>query len=347
MRVNTKETLMSSFKVVITDFSHPDQDIEAAELRAAGLDVQLIRLNIRLPEPLIPHVVDADALMVQWATINRQLIEALTRCKVIARYGIGVDMVDLQAASERGIPVANVPDFCIEEVSTHTVAFILMLNRHVLLHHQHVRAGKWDGVPGGAPSRLVGQTLGIIGLGNIGRAVARKAGCLGLQLLAYDPYVSQEAARELGVCLVELADLLRRSDYVSLHCPLNEETRHLIGAEELALMKPTAYLINMARGPIVDQRALYQALSGGTIRGAALDVLDQEPPAPDEPLLQLENVIFTPHISSWSAESLVQLRRDTARNVAMALQGRLPRSTVNRRALGLDESRQDRVLRSP
>jgi D-3-phosphoglycerate dehydrogenase len=326
---------MSPFKVVITDFSHPDHNVEAAELRAAGLDVELVCLNLRAPEQLIPHVVDADALMVQWATINREVIKSLTRCKVIARYGIGVDMVDLQAASERGIPVANVPDFCIEEVSTHTIAFVLMLNRHILLHHQHVRAGKWGGVPGGAPSRLAGQTLGIVGLGNIGRAVARKAGCLGLQLLAYDPYVSPEEARELGVELVELADLLRRSDYVSLHCPLNEETRHLIGAAQLALMKPTAYLINMARGPVVDQKALYQALVNGTIRGAALDVLDQEPPAPDEPILHLDNVIFTPHTSSWSAESLQQLQRDTARNVALALQGKLPRSVVNRQALGL------------
>jgi D-3-phosphoglycerate dehydrogenase len=274
-------------------------------------------------------------LLVQWVKITPAVMDRMPKCRVISRYGIGVDMVDLDAATAHGIIVANVPDFCIEEVSTHTLAFMLSLNRHVWQHNAHVKSGKWGGVPGGAPTRLSSQTLGVVALGNIGREVARKASALGVKVLAYDPYIKPEVAQALGVELVGLEDLLRCSDYVSLHCPLVPETRHLIGAAQLALMKPTAYLINMARGPVVDQSALYQALTAGTIRGAALDVLEQEPPSPDDPLLKLDNVIITPHAASWTAEAGAQLRRDTAANVVTFLQGQLPRSIVNRKGLGL------------
>jgi D-3-phosphoglycerate dehydrogenase / 2-oxoglutarate reductase len=246
-----------------------------------------------------------------------------------------VDMIDLDAAAARGIVVCNVPDFCIEEVSTHTLAFMLGLNRHLWQHNAHVKSGKWGGPPGGAPTRLSCQTLGVVALGNIGREVARKAGALGMKVLGYDPYVKPEVAQALGVELVGLEDLLRRSDYVSLHCPLIEETRHLIGAAQLGLMQPTAYLINMARGAVVDQPALYQALVAGTIRGAAVDVLEQEPPSPDDPLLKLDNIIITPHAASWTAEAGTQLRRDTAANVVTFLQGKMPRSIVNRKGLKL------------
>ena len=222
----------------------------------------------------------------------------------------GVDMVDLPAASEHGIMVCNVPDYCIEEVSTHTMSFVLALNRHLLIHNAHVHGGKWGGAPGGAPTRLAGQVIGVVGLGNIGREVARKAQGLGLKVLGFDPYLTPERAAALGVELVNLDDLLRRADYVSLHCPLTDETRHLIGAAQLALMKPTAYLINVSRGPVVDQPALYQALVSGQIKGAAVDVLEQEPPAPDDPLLALDNFIVTPHVASWTTEALAQLRRE-------------------------------------
>jgi len=286
---------------------------------------------------LIPHVADADALIVQWATINRKVIEAMTRCKVISRYGIGVDMVDLQAAGEHGIVVANVPDFCMEEVSDSTICFIFDLNRRTFILDRYVRGGGWGStrpIPYWPPPRMSGQTLGIVGLGNIGRVVARKAGCLGLKLLGYDPYIKPEQAAELGVELVALDDLLHLSDYVTLHCPLVAETRGLIGAAQLALMKPTACLINMARGPVVVQSALYDALVNHTITAAALDVLEQEPPDPNDPLLQLDNVIVTPHASSGSVEAAAQLRHDTAQNVVEMLSGRLPRSIMNRKALG-------------
>ena len=261
----------------------------------------------------------------------------MTRCKVISRYGIGVDMVDLQAAGEHGIVVANVPDFCMEEVSDSTICFIFDLNRRTFILDRYVRGGGWGStrpIPYWPPPRMSGQTLGIVGLGNIGRVVARKAGCLGLKLLGYDPYIKPEQAAELGVELVALDDLLHLSDYVTLHCPLVAETRGLIGAAQLALMKPTACLINMARGPVVVQSALYDALVNHTITAAALDVLEQEPPDPNDPLLQLDNVIVTPHASSGSVEAAAQLRHDTAQNVVEMLSGRLPRSIMNRKALG-------------
>ena len=328
---------MSQFKVVITDFGDPDCSLEAGVLKASGLDINLVRLQTRLPEEIIPHVADADALIVQWASITPEVMDAMRHCKVISRYGIGVDMVDQAAASAHGIPVANCPDFCIEEVSLQTIGFLIDLNRHTLYQADFVRTGKWGNaaITASAPHRLAGQTHGIVGLGNIGRMVARKAGCLGLKLLGYDPYVNPATLAGLNIEMVGLDELLQRSDYVSLHCPLVAETRKLVGAPQLAMMKKTAYLINMARGPVVDQAALYQALVNGTIAGAALDVLEQEPPQADDPLLKLENVIICPHASSWGVEALSQLRHDTAQNVVDALQGKLPRSIVNRKGLGL------------
>src|SRR6266508_4279278 len=245
-----RSMLMSLYTIILTDFGEPDWDLELQVLHASGLDLNLIRLQTKAPEQLIPQVATADALIVQWANINGKVIEAMRHCKVISRYGIGVDMIDLAAASERGIIVANVHDYCIEEVSTQTIGFIIALNRHIVRMNDHVRAGRWGVAPApyGPPHRLNGQTLGIIGLGNIGRVVAQKAGCLGLKLLAYDPYSNRESLAGLGVELVGLEELLRRSDYVSIHCPLVEETRKLIGATQLAMMKPDAYLINMARG---------------------------------------------------------------------------------------------------
>jgi D-3-phosphoglycerate dehydrogenase len=242
-------------------------------------------------------------------------------------------MIDLAAAGEHGIPVCNTPDYCIDEVSTHTLSFLLMLNRNIAAQDQHVRAGKWGSPNPVPPFRLSTQTLGIIGMGNIGRVVVQKAKPFVQKILVFDPYLSAEKAAESGAEKVELNELLQRSDYVSIHCPLTEETRHLISTAQLKLMKPTAYLINMARGPIVDQKALYQALVDKTIAGAALDVFEQEPPPADEALLKLPNVIFTPHLSSWSAESFVQLRQDVAKNVVAVLQGQSPRSIVNRKFL--------------
>lgn len=326
---------MGQYKVVITDFGMPDNDIEQEELTNSGLGIDLVRLNAKTPQELIGQVADADGLIVQWTQINPEVIDTLQKCKVISRYGIGVDMVDLEAAGKRGIMVCNSPDYCIEEVSTHTMAFLLMLNRHIPVQHQFVHDSKWGTgpAPGGAPTRLSSQTLGVVGLGNIGRAVTERAKCLGLKVIGFDPYLSENQFAALGITGVSLDDLLAQSDYVALHCPLTDETRNLISTAQFGKMKPSAYLINMARGPIVDQAALYTALTSGTIAGAALDVLTKEPPEPTDPLLKLDNVLFTPHTSSWSGESAIQLRRSTARNVIDVLQGKPPRSVVNKKFL--------------
>jgi D-3-phosphoglycerate dehydrogenase len=324
---------MARFRVVMTDFTEPGHDIEAEVFAVSGLDIELVGAEESRERGLAATTAGADALLVQFATIDAALIQTLTSCRVISRYGIGVDMVDLDAAGAAGIPVANVPDFCIDEVSTQTVGFLIDLNRRTIELDRHVHAGQWgrSAPPVAPPRRLAGQTLGIVGLGAIGREVARKAQALGLRVLATDPYAAADQVP--GISLVPLPDLLARSDYVTLHCPLTDATRGLVGTAELATMKPGAYLLNLSRGPVVQQDALVEALRSGRIAGAALDVLTTEPPGADDPVLALDNVIITPHSSSWSLESGRQLRHDAAQNVVDVLSGGSARSIVNRRQL--------------
>lgn len=317
---------MASWRVVITDFTEPGHDIESAVFASSGMDIDVVGADQTARRGLAAATAGADALLVQFATIGPALIESLTRCQVISRYGIGVDMIDLAAAARAGIPVANVPDFCIDEVSTQAIGFLIDLNRRTVPLNAHVHAGRWGTPPRVTPPRRVaGQVLGIVGLGAIGRAVAVKAQALGLRVLAHDPYASGAP----GVEMAGLDELLAQADYLSLHCPLTEQTRGLIGAAQLSAMKPTAYLLNLARGPVVDQAALLASLEAGQLAGAALDVLATEPPAADDPLLGRDDVLLTPHSASWSAESAEQLRRDAAQNVVDVLAGRTPRSVVN------------------
>jgi D-3-phosphoglycerate dehydrogenase / 2-oxoglutarate reductase len=319
---------LSRFRVVITDFAAQGHGIETEVFARSGLDIELVGAQVSRDLGLAAATAGAHALLVQFATIDAALIATLHDCRVISRYGVGVDMVDLEAAGEAGIPVSNVPDFCVDEVSTQTVGFIVDLNRRTIQLDRHVHEKRWGTAPPvTAPHRLSSQTLGVVGLGAIGREVARKAQALGLSILAHDPFAVPGTAS--GVELVALPELLTRSDFVTLHCPLNASTQGLIGSAELASMKPTAYLLNLSRGPVVDQAALVQAIGSGRLAGAALDVLEAEPPDPDDPLLALDNVIITPHSSSWSVESALQLRRDAAQNVVTALSGGVPRSIVN------------------
>ena len=323
---------MRRHRVVVTDFTESGHDIESEVFDSSGLAIDLVTVEEAGPAALLAATAGAEALMVQFARIDRVLIETLTSCRVIARYGVGVDMVDIDAATDQGIPVANVPHYCIDEVSLQTIGFLLDLNRRTLPLAIHVRSGRWGTPPPVTPpSRLRGQLLGVVGFGAIGSEVARKAQALGLEVIAYDPFAVPD--RHPGISFVPLAQLLARSDYVTLHCPLTEETRGLIGAAELAQMKPSAYLLNLSRGPVVDQAALTEALQTGVIQGAALDVLSTEPPDPADALLQLDNVVVTPHIASWSIEAGVELRRGVAQSVVHALLGREPASVVNRDAL--------------
>jgi D-3-phosphoglycerate dehydrogenase / 2-oxoglutarate reductase len=320
---------MAKYKIVITERYGPDIELEKAELLDAGLDAEVVLLDSRSSAEIAERVGDADALMVVVAPITRQVIERLQHCRVISRFGTGVDMIDLAAARERGIPVCNVPEAILPEMSSHTLAMMLIFNRKLLAQDKHVRRGGWFPPRIDPPQRLLGQVLGLVGFGHVGQAVMQSARCLGLRVIAFDPYVAQPRALELGMDLVGLEELLRASDYVSIHCPLTPQTYHMIGAAQLRIMKPTAVLINISRGPIIDQAALYQALVNGTIAGAGLDVLEQEPPQQAEALLALDNVIFTPHSGFWSEQSVEEIRRGTARNVAMVLQGQVPRNVVS------------------
>jgi D-3-phosphoglycerate dehydrogenase len=316
-------------RIVVTDFTESGHDVESEVFASSGLAIDLVTVEEAGRAALLAATAGAHALMVQFATIDRALIETLTSCRVIARYGVGVDMVDIDAATDQGIPVANVPHYCIDEVSLQTIGFLLDLNRRTLPLASHVRSGRWGTAPPVTPpSRLRGQLLGVVGFGAIGSEVARKAQALGLEVIAHDPFAVPD--RHPGISFVPLAQLLAQSDYVTLHCPLTAATRGLIGAAELAQMKASAYLLNLSRGPVVDQAALTEALRTGVIQGAALDVLSMEPPDPADALLQLENVIVTPHTASWSIEAGVELRRGVAQSVVDALLGREPASVVNR-----------------
>ena len=323
---------MYEYRVVVTDLTESGNDIELEVFAQSGLSVDLVTAEQTGRVGLLAATAGAHALMVQFATIDRTVIDTLTSCLVIARYGVGVDMVDIDAATDMGIPVANVPHYCIDEVSSQTIGFVLDLNRRTVPLAAHVRAGRWGTVPPVTPPRrLRGQILGVVGFGAIGSEVARKAQALGLEVLAHDPFAAPDA--HPGISFVSLPQLLAQSDYLTLHCPLTDATRGLIGAAELAQMKPSAYLLNLSRGPVVDQAALTEALRMAVIQGAALDVLATEPPDPADALLKLENVIVTPHIASWSVEAAIELRREVAQSVVDALQGRAPASVVNGKQL--------------
>jgi len=311
-------------KVVITDCDHPSVEIERTILNE--IDLEFILSHCTTEDEVIETARDADGIINQYAPITRRVIESLKRCKVIARYGVGVDNIDVEAATEYGIIVANVPDYCVDEVSTHTMALILDCARGMTLLDRKIRDKKWDFTLAKPLFRTEGKTLGLFGLGRIARMVAQKASGFSFKVIAYDPYVSKVNS---GVKMVELSQLLSDSDFLSIHVPLTVETKHSFGENELKAMKKTAYLINTSRGPIIDERNLYVALIERWIAGAALDVMEKEPPDWKEPLLKLDNIIITPHISFYSEESYVEVKTKVAESVRSVLKGELPRAMVN------------------
>ncbi len=293
------------------------------------LDYELVATEASSEDKLIANVRDTDVVLVAMAQITRRVLENLPRCRCVVRYGIGLDNLDLEAATDHGIVVAHVLDFCTEEVSNHAIALLLATARRLLPLHRDIAAGRWrsEQVRGMAP--VHGQTLGIVGFGNIGRAVGRKGLAFGLRVLAHDPHCDRRAAAEMGVKLVPLGELLAEADYVSLNTPLMPETRHLIGAAELKAMKSTAVLINTARGPVVDEAALVEALAKGEIAAAGLDVFEEEPLPTDSPLCRLDNVVLTPHVGSVSPEAMRQLRQEVGRAAGDVLRGRWPKYVAN------------------
>jgi D-3-phosphoglycerate dehydrogenase / 2-oxoglutarate reductase len=308
----------------------PEERPEWRPLREIGADLLLARCSNEAE--LIQSTQEADAVLAGHVPLRRQVIEQMRNCRVIARRGVGYENIDVQAATEQGILVTNVPDFCIEEVSNHTLMLLLACAKKLTILHNALRSGTWFTQDKLLPlPTIYNQTLGLIGFGSLGRAVARKAQALNMRIMAYDPHVSLEVAWQHGVYLLRcgLDRLLRESDYVSLHVPLNEETRHMLGECEFRLMKPTAYLINTARGEIVVESDLIEALRQSWIAGAALDVFEQEPPDPRNPLLRMENVIVTPHSAGDSDESVYYVCDRAGVEVARVLSGKWPLCPVN------------------
>lgn len=317
------------FRVVITDCDHGSIEEEKEEFSRMGAEVTLAQ--VKKKEEVIQACKDADGLINQYTLLTREVLENLPRCRVISRYGVGVDSIDLQAATDLGIIVANVPDYCVEEVANHTIALILTLSRKTAFFDRKVKSNQWDFRLGIPIYRMKGRTLGLIGCGRIGMEVAKKMSSFGVKVIVFDPYLQKT---EEWIELKDLDAVLKESDMISIHCPLNESTRHLIGEKEFRKMEKRPLLINTSRGAIIDEKALIQALKEGLISGAGLDVLEKEPPDPTNPLLTMENVILTPHVSFYSVESISELKRRTAENVSSVLQGKWPRSVVNSQVKG-------------
>ena len=310
--------------VVITDSdlaSHEDERV----LREAGLTT--VRLQAKTEDEVVAGLAEtgADALIVQWAPVAAAALEAAPQCRFISRLGIGYDMIDVAAATERGVAVANTPDYCVDEVVAHTLAMALGLLRGLGRFDAAVRGGQWSAaLPYPRACRPSETTIGVIGAGRIGARVATQAQALGFGVLACDPY-----ATEAGVPLTTLEDLLRRSDLVTLHAPLTAETRHLVRAETLGLMRPGAMLVNTCRGGLVDEAALAEALREGQLAGAALDVFETEPLPGASPLRSLPNVLLSPHAAWYSPASLAELPVQAARQVVDFLAGRPVPAIVN------------------
>jgi D-3-phosphoglycerate dehydrogenase len=302
---------------------------ETEEIQRIG--AELVSVDSDNEDDTIAMAAAADAIITTGATISRRVLESLPSLQVVVRYGVGYDTIDVDAATDNRVLVVNIPDYCFEEVSNHAVALFLSCARKVSVLSGFTREGRWADA-GGALSQigpLAGQTFGVVGCGNIGRTVARKVGCLGLEVIGCDPYVDGRVASEAGIRLDSLSEVLTTSDYVSLHTPLNSETHHMIG-QNLRMMKPTAYLINTSRGPVVDEDMLIKALRDKWIAGAGLDVLEKEPPDPSNPLLAMGNVIVTPHSAYYSDDSVVRMRRSVGMEAARVLSGRWPKNLVNK-----------------
>ena len=320
------------YKVLVTDYVWPSVEPEKAVLAQVG--AELVVAPDSTEDTLADLARDVDGILTCFAQVTDTVLRAAEKCVVVGRYGVGVDNIAVDTATELGMAVTYVPDYCVEEVSDHVMGLLLTWNRRVAYFDRLVKTSGWGSLSLTMPiMRLRGKKLGIVGFGRIGQAVCRKALAFGFEVLAADPFVPAETATRLGGKMVDMPTLLQASDFVTLHSPLIPETRNLIGAAELALMKPNAFLINCARGPLIDEEALYDALQNNRIGGTGLDVLVDAHPAPDHPLLRLENAIITPHVAFFSEEAVLELEERAAGEVAAVLQGRMPENLVNKDVL--------------
>ncbi|TAK23917.1 MAG: C-terminal binding protein [Chloroflexota bacterium] len=325
------------FKVVATPWGRraiPDYTLEQEALTPLGITIDVVATETE--EEYIAKAKDADAVVAGGRRLTANVIRGLDKAKVISAGGVGVDSIDLDAATEKGIVVTNVPDVFIEEVAVHAFMLLLACAKKTIMLDRVVRENRW------ADSRLymkpmprvVGDTLGIVAFGNIPRLVAKKAKGFDMKVLAWDPFVPDSAFQQAGVERVtDLKDLFRRSDFVSAHLPLNKDTRGILNYELFSVMKPTAYFINTGRGPVHNEADLIRALQEGKMAGAGLDVMEVEPTSPDNPLHKMENVVLTPHTASVSDWADIERRRRVGQEIAAVLQGRMPRFVVNKDVL--------------
>jgi D-3-phosphoglycerate dehydrogenase len=315
--------------VVVTDHDFADLSIERSLLDGVAEVVELAAGTEENADDAVEMLAEADAVVNLRYELDADDIAALGDARVIARYGIGVDNVDVDAAADRGIPVTNVPEYCLEEVSTHAITLMLSLARSVPRYDRSVERGEWDREVGAPVHRFSTQTVGVLGYGAIGREVGARAAALGADVLATDPFLSAADLDDDPADLVEFTDLLDRSDFVTVHSPLTDDTRGMLDAEAFARMKDSASLVNVARGPIVDGEALLGALDAGEIAGAGLDVFPDEPPAEDDPLRDHDRVVATPHVAWYSEEANQERRRTVAEIVRSALEGENIPNVVN------------------
>lgn len=318
---------MAKYTVCVSDERHASYDVERELLRS--IDAELKLCHCESGEDIAAQCAEADAILLDLAPMTAAAVAGLKNCKVISRYGVGFENVDLDAATAAGIQVTNVPDYCMEDVSDHALALMMTCLRHVSMRDRKVREGAWNLQ---APSfRLQGKVLGVIGAGRIAKALIRKTSGFDLkEVVAYDPYLSAEDLKAIGVRKVELDELLAVSDFVSLHLHANAETKGIIGKETLAKMKPTAILINVSRGPLVDDEALLDALKDHRILAAGLDTHNHEPLGKDSPFCALDNVVLTDHTAYSTAEGVLELKTKAAQNIIDVLAGKAPKYPVNK-----------------
>jgi D-3-phosphoglycerate dehydrogenase len=318
---------MAKAKVVLTDYVWESLDVEKKILGDLG---ELVPMQTKKPEEFLAQAADCDALLNTYAgPITAEAMAKMPKCRIIARYGIGVDTIDLKAATEAGIIVTNNPTYCIEEVAEHTMALLLDSARKIAFYDRQVRAGTWAVPPGKPLYRLVGRTLGLVGFGNIARQVAVRAAAFGMKVLYADPFVKEGQFSEPGK-KVELDELYKSSDFVSVHPPLTPQTRGMINDDAFSKMKPAAVLVNCSRGPVVDTAALVRALDAKKIAGCAPDTTDPEPLPDPHPLRGRDNVIINPHVAWYSETAMVGLQAGAPNEVRRVLSGEWPVNVVNR-----------------
>lgn len=314
--------MSKKFLVAQVDFDYPDNEIERKIIEAAG--GELISAHLSEPDEIVNFCKDADALIVQYAQITKEILQQLPNCKIVSRYGIGIDNVDVHGAKELGIFVSNNPQYCIDEVSDHAFGMMMTLLRQISHGTDHIRKGIWDFTKL-TPIKACSETIvGIFGFGNIGRRFAKKAKVFGFKCIAYDPYVEDSVFIEEQVEQVSFDQLLSKSDCITIHCALTPKTTNIFSEVAFSKMKNGSYLVNTSRGPVVDIEALVFALQSNKIRGAALDVLSEEPPKSLKSIIDLPSLILTPHIAFYSETSIIELRTSITNQVVQVMNGETP-----------------------